>query len=213
MALVTATASVAVLGITAAQAASPADKCEAAKLKIAGKYDFCRLKAEATAAKTGGMPDFSKCDAAFSAKWMSAETAGAGMCPTMGDAALIQATITTHTNAIEAALDPCSAGQIVGGFCWLLGNAGLSCDTVCTSVGKTCDPATISYAGSGGSDANCQAVLNALGVAGPLTLPSDPCSPAVGCSFDGTSITTRCATPTTTCNAAAYPLLRACACL
>jgi hypothetical protein len=53
MALAAVTANVAVFGITAADAVSPANKCEAAKLKIAGKYEFCRAKAWASAAKTG----------------------------------------------------------------------------------------------------------------------------------------------------------------
>ena len=51
-----------------AGAVSPADKCEAAKLKTAGKYGFCRLKAEAKAAQTGDAPDYSKCDANFNPK-------------------------------------------------------------------------------------------------------------------------------------------------
>jgi hypothetical protein len=39
-----------------AHAVTAADKCEAAKLKVAGKYDFCRLKAEAAAVKTDASP-------------------------------------------------------------------------------------------------------------------------------------------------------------
>ena len=48
-------------------------KCEASKLKAAGKYDFCRLNVEAKAAKSGDSPDFSKCDPTFGTKWMKAE--------------------------------------------------------------------------------------------------------------------------------------------
>ena len=79
-----------------AHAVTAADKCEAAKLKIAGKYDFCRLKAEAKAAKTGGMPDFTKCGPSFSGKWSQAEMKAGGMCPSNGDAAAIQAFIIEH---------------------------------------------------------------------------------------------------------------------
>jgi hypothetical protein len=39
--------SLALLHATAAVAISPADKCVAAKLKVAGKYSFCRLKTDA----------------------------------------------------------------------------------------------------------------------------------------------------------------------
>jgi hypothetical protein len=95
---------VVLLIVGAAHAVSPAEKCEAAKLKVAGKYDFCRLKAEATAAKSGGMRDFSKCDPIFSGKWSQAETKANGMCPSNGDEAAMQSFITQHTDALAAAL-------------------------------------------------------------------------------------------------------------
>ena len=41
-----------------ALAVTDAQKCEAAKLKVAGKYNFCRLKAEAKAVKTGNPVDY-----------------------------------------------------------------------------------------------------------------------------------------------------------
>lgn len=53
-------------------------------------------------------------------------------------------------------------GAIVDGHCWVLGNAGASCDAACTSFGLVYDPATWTYAGSAGTDANCLAVMNAL---------------------------------------------------
>jgi hypothetical protein len=70
---------------TQALGGTPAQKCEAAKLKIAGKYNFCRLKAEAKAVKTGDPVDYSKCDDSLALKWGSAETYGGGQCPTNGD--------------------------------------------------------------------------------------------------------------------------------
>jgi uncharacterized protein DUF1566 len=79
-----------------AWAATPADKCEAAKLGTAGKYAFCRLKADAKALKTGGSPDYSKCDAAFAAKWAATETKAAGACPSTGDQASEQAELTAN---------------------------------------------------------------------------------------------------------------------
>src|SRR6266702_4091040 len=75
----------ALLGGRSAWAASAADKCEASKLGSAGKYAFCRLKADAKALKTGGTPDYSKCDTAFAAKWAATEAKAAGACPSSAD--------------------------------------------------------------------------------------------------------------------------------
>jgi hypothetical protein len=92
------TLSTPVLGVT------PAQKCEAGKLKIAGKYDFCRLKAEAKAAQAGNPPDYSKCDQKFADKWASTEAASSGMCPTSGDQASVQDQATTHTDIVALML-------------------------------------------------------------------------------------------------------------
>src|SRR5262245_26868709 len=81
-----------------ALAIDAADKCESSKLKTAGKYAFCRAKADAKAVKTSTTPDYSKCDEKFSSKWGLAEsTAGAGVCPSEGDQSALQAFITQHT--------------------------------------------------------------------------------------------------------------------
>lgn len=93
------------VGATAAQAITPEDKCEAKKLKEAGKYGFCRLKAESKGVKRGESPDFSKCDEKYSLKWQKAETkAGLGVCPSEGDEVAIQAFIAQHTDDIATAL-------------------------------------------------------------------------------------------------------------
>ena len=55
-----------------------------------------------------------------------------------------------------------------GGFCWFLGNLGESCTTVCANHSLVYDPATSTYAGELGTDANCTSVLNALGATGSL---------------------------------------------
>lgn len=114
----TAVAAALVLAGTQARALSDADKCEAAKNKIAGKYAFCREKAEAKAIRKGGAPDYTKCDAKFSQKWADAEAQGGGMCPTTGDQAAMQSCITTATNQWAAAL---SGGPSCGG----VGGGGL----------------------------------------------------------------------------------------
>jgi hypothetical protein len=58
---------------TAAIALSPADKCEAAKNKLAGKYSFCRQKTLAKAIRTGARPEYSQCDTKLLEKWVRAE--------------------------------------------------------------------------------------------------------------------------------------------
>ena len=60
---------------------------------------------------------------------------------------------------------PCDA--VTGGFCWFMGDSGASCDAACAIKGRAYDSATETYAGSGGTDANCVAVLDALGFGGP----------------------------------------------
>ncbi len=66
-----------------------ADKCVAKKMKLAGKYVFCRMKAESKAVKKGTPPDFAKCDSKFAAKWAAIEAKAAGACPTEGDATAV----------------------------------------------------------------------------------------------------------------------------
>jgi hypothetical protein len=68
-----------------------------------------------------------------------------------------------------------------GGFCWFLGDADLSCDAVCAAAGKVYDPATETFAGSGGTSANCGAVLQALGV-GNGSAADLSCTLGVGCT-------------------------------
>ena len=98
---------------------------------------------------------------------------------------------------------------LVGGSCWYTNVNGASCDTTCTDRGLACDPATESYAGSGGTDANCQAVLEAFGISDPV-VSIDDCgsSGGLGCGWFLSPF--RCSSPPTTCGAAGTP--RVCAC-
>jgi hypothetical protein len=89
---------------SAAHALSPADKCESSEQKISGKYSFCRLKADSKAVKSGGSPDFSKCDSTFSTKFGDANTQGMGQCPSSATQAEIQTFITQCTDDVAAAL-------------------------------------------------------------------------------------------------------------
>jgi hypothetical protein len=88
-----------------AVAVPPAEKCEAGKLKQAGLYGFCRLKAEAKAVKSGSAPDYAKCDAKLGLEWAEIETKGGTMCPTSGDQTLLGLFIADHTDNVTAALN------------------------------------------------------------------------------------------------------------
>lgn len=113
------------LWASSAGAVTPADKCEAAKNKIAGKYYFCRAKAEAKALTASTSPDYSKCTAKFDDKWNTAETIGDGMCPDNMSTASMNAYVATQ--AAEA------AAVIAGGP---LAGCG---DSIVNASGETCD--------------------------------------------------------------------------
>jgi hypothetical protein len=77
-------------------------------------------------------------------------------------------------------------GQIVGGYCWYKGTAGQSCETVCASNGHY-GVATAAYAGSGGTDVNCQAVAAKFGTyawGGTVTRDAG----GLGCHTNGTTL-------------------------
>lgn len=76
-----------------------------------------------------------------------------------------------------------SGGVIVGGYCWYIGASAASCDTTCTSHGGTNLSGTRDYAGSGGTLAHCQAVINALDPAYSYAVSDNnlPGATAVGC--------------------------------
>ena len=99
----TASASAA-LTIGAARAVAKTDKCEAMKLKIAGKYGLCRLKAQATGIKRGTLPDYAKCDEMFLRRWSAAERKAGGQCPSTGDDRSVQAFIIQNANDLATAV-------------------------------------------------------------------------------------------------------------
>jgi hypothetical protein len=128
----------ALLGTPAVQAISPAEKCEATKLGVAGKYLACRLKAEAAAAKSAQAPDFSKCDPTLSLKWTQAEIKAGGACPSNGDEAAVQAFIAEHTDALSGLLNGATSPAVGVLSC----NADLlTCDadvSTCAAAAATC---------------------------------------------------------------------------
>jgi len=94
-----------VLVATGSWAADPVAKCESSKLKEAGKYDYCRLKADSKAVIKGEVADYTKCDTKFFTKWDQIEQkAGPGICPSEGDAATMDALIMDHTGSIATTL-------------------------------------------------------------------------------------------------------------
>ena len=107
---------------------------------------------------------------------------------------------------------PCSGGGAgVGGSCWYLGASAASCDAACAGIGQVCDPATISYAGTGGTSANCAAVLTALSVTDAYSGDLSCAPQGAGCIDSPGTFSARCTDVPTTC-AAATLARRACAC-
>ncbi len=114
------------------------EKCQVAKLNEARKYAACRLKAEARAVKSGGAPDYAKCDEKFGQKWTAAETKADGACPATGDVTAMQAFITRCTDDVTdavagAPLPECSSETCGNGVI----DAGEDCD-LGTLNGATC---------------------------------------------------------------------------
>jgi hypothetical protein len=87
-----------------ALAIEPSDRCQLSKLKSAGKYAFCLLKAEARAIRNAAPPAYARCDSKFAEEWARAEASGHGSCPTAGDLGSLQAVIADHADTLAAAL-------------------------------------------------------------------------------------------------------------
>ncbi len=90
-----------------------ADKCEADKLKRAGKYAFCRMKAEGKAVKKSEAPDYTKCNDKIVEQFGKAETKWGVECPTLGDVGEIQDQVTAYTDDLAVVL---SGGTLPGGI-------------------------------------------------------------------------------------------------
>ena len=102
--LTVAIAGMALLWAGTALAATDAEKCEAYKLKHAGKYGFCRMKAESKAVKRSEPADFDKCDEKVVDKFGRAEDRWDPECPTSGDVGDIQSQVTECTDGLALAL-------------------------------------------------------------------------------------------------------------
>lgn len=113
-----------------------------------------------------------------------------------------------------AACPPVCSGVSVGGYCWYLGAVGQSCTQVCSSRGGVNIAGTRNYAGSGGTNAQCQSVLNALGQTGGVNqLPCEDGMQYTGCiRFSLFFGNIRCTGATTTDVGSYSAASRACAC-
>jgi len=112
----------------------------------------------------------------------------------------------------DVPIGPCG-GEEIGGHCWYLGGEERSCDDACTGHGGY-DEATRTYAGSSGTNANCDAVLNALGVGGSSVSTLGGSGTGAGCFYMNMADTRYRVADTPTASGATYILSRrACACL
>jgi hypothetical protein len=111
---------------------------------------------------------------------------------------------------------PCPAGSMsYEGSCWVLGALGDSCTDACTDLGLSYDTATMTVAGSSGTDADCLSLLYAFGApGGELDNAGGDCvADSAGCMvLPEFGFRARCGTPATTASYAHEDARRVCAC-
>lgn len=73
-------------------------------------------------------------------------------------------------------------GASVGGYCWYYAADNTNCTTTCAARGGY-NAATLTYAGTSGTTAQCDAVMSAIGAPGTGTT-STGCGLGVGCVYD-----------------------------
>jgi hypothetical protein len=76
--------------VAASQAATDAEKCEAARLKLAGKYAQCLLGAEAKGILKDEIADFTKCSTKYDEKCAAILAKYGAECPLPADCASIK---------------------------------------------------------------------------------------------------------------------------
>jgi hypothetical protein len=84
--------------------ATPAQKCQAAKLKAIGAYQACLLGAQAKSVLTGNPADAHKCEDKLSVRFSKAEQQADGECPTQGDEAALKGSSDDYASDVLAAL-------------------------------------------------------------------------------------------------------------
>jgi hypothetical protein len=131
-----------------------AEKCQADKIKRAGWYNFCRMKAESKGVKKSEAPDFTKCDDKIVAKFDKAETKWGPECPTSGDVEDIKDVVTDDVACLMALLagttaaecDTCGDGVV---------DAGEQCDGLDLG-GETCASLIANTSGTLACTVACQ---------------------------------------------------------
>jgi len=101
------------------------------------------------------------------------------------------------------------------GACWVLGAVSANCDAACASVGLVYDAATLTVAGSGGSDAECTGLLHLIGApGGELDNAGGDCvGNGLGCAVNPDfAFRARCGTPVTDASTSSTGIRRVCAC-
>jgi hypothetical protein len=114
-----------------------------------------------------------------------------------------------------SACTPCPGSTVpFRGACWVLGAVEASCNTACSGAGLVYDTKTASIAGSGGTDADCTALLDAFATpGGTLDYPSATCTNGLGCgSLPMGGARARCASPATDATSTGPNIQRVCAC-
>lgn len=141
-----------------AAAATPAEKCEAAKSKLAGGFYACREKAEATAILKGTPVSYTKCDTKFDDKFEAAETKSEDTCPDVVSTPSMKAFLTSQATQAAAILagaaipdcgdnlvnvvgEQCDGTDLGGASCASFGYlaGSLSCDAGCQLDTSGCD--------------------------------------------------------------------------
>ena len=113
----------------------------------------------------------------------------------------------------RSASAPACAGTLFAGFCWYYGGVSQSCDTACATHGGY-HAATLTYAGSAGTNANCKAVMDALGVPSSTVTDDGFCMLGLqytGCVYNATS-RFRCTNGPTNSSGSLINRRRVCAC-
>lgn len=104
---------------------------------------------------------------------------------------------------------PTCGGTMVDGYCWYPGTVNKGCDEACASHGG-CNMAGLLHAGSDGTNADCKAVLDALGIwSGAVGTGAGA---DLGCAFNSYVTGRWRYTGTTTCEGSYIYNKRACAC-
>ncbi len=97
--------------------------------------------------------------------------------------------------------------------CWYLGELDEDCNEVCTSHGDVYDAGTSTVAGSSGTNANCEGLLDGLNAPGEgLDNDGAGCGEGFGCAVASSNFRARCSTPPTDAISASAVVRRVCGC-